>query len=100
MELAAIKETVVEPIGKAEENHIRQEYLNAKSNTTLNLIKMSIKEGIEIEHIALDELNQYIDKKVNKYREIQRIVDETKYLKGKKNPNTYSNEKWTKYVPG
>ena len=83
MELAAIKETVVEPIGKAEENHIRQEYLNAKSNTTLNLIKMSIKEGIEIEHIALDELNQYIDKKVNKYREIQRIVDETKYLKGK-----------------
>ncbi len=53
-----VKEVIVEPIGKAEESHIRQEYLNAKNNTTLNLIKMSVKDGIEIEHIALNELNQ------------------------------------------
>ena len=76
-------EEVVEPINKAEESFIKQEYLNARSNTTLNLVKTSVKEGIELEHMAIEELNEYIDKKVNKYREVQRLTNEMKHLQGK-----------------
>ena len=66
-----------------EQSFIREEYLNAKDNTTFNLIKISIKDGVELEHMAIDELNQYIDKKVNKYRETENLVKDIKYLKGK-----------------
>ena len=83
IELNKVKEPVVEPINKTEESLIRQEYLNARANTTLNLIKMSIKDGVELEYMVLDELNQYIDKKVNKYKKTQDLVNEIKYLKGK-----------------
>lgn len=83
LELNTIDEIIVEPIAKTEESLIRQEYLNAKSSTTLNLIKMSVKEGVALEHMPLEELNQYIDKKINRYRETQRLVNEIKYLKGK-----------------
>lgn len=83
LELITTDEATVEPITNIEESFIRQEYLNAKSNTTLNLIKISVKEGVALEHMALEELNQYIDRKVNRYRETQRLVNEIKYLKGK-----------------
>lgn len=74
---------MVEPIAKAEENLIRESYLNIKTNTSLNLIKQSITEGVALEHMPLEELNQYVDKKVNRYREIQRLINEIRYLKGK-----------------
>lgn len=83
LEIVEKNEVIVEPIAKTEENLIRQEYLNAKSNTTLNLIKMSIKEGLALEHMALEELNQFIDKKVNRYRETQKLIKEIKHLQGK-----------------
>lgn len=83
LELNTKDENIVEPIAKTEESLIRQEYLNAKSNTKLNLIKISVKEGIALEHMPLEELNLYIDRKVNRYRETQRSVNEIKYLKGK-----------------
>lgn len=83
LELNTKDENIVEPIAKTEESLIRQEYLNAKSNTKLNLIKISVKEGIALEHMPLEELNLYIDRKLNRYRETQRSVNEIKYLKGK-----------------
>ena len=83
IEITKVEEVLVEPVSKTEESLIRQEYLNAKDNTTLNLIRMSIKDGTELEHMALGELNQYIDKKMNKYRETERLVNEIKHLKGK-----------------
>ncbi|WP_025640488.1 DUF6240 domain-containing protein [Schnuerera ultunensis] len=83
LELNTKDENIVEPIAKTEESLIRQEYLNAKSNTKLNLIKISVKEGIALEHMPLEELNLYVDRKVNRYRETQRSVNEIKYLKGK-----------------
>ncbi|CCQ98048.1 hypothetical protein CULT_780006 [[Clostridium] ultunense Esp] len=83
LELNTKDENIVEPIAKTEESLIRQEYLNAKSNTKLNLIKISVKEGVALEHMPLEELNLYIDRKVNRYRETQRSVNEIKYLKGK-----------------
>ncbi len=56
-------EVLIEPVNSTEESIIRQEYLNAKTNTSLNLIKISIKEGIALEHMPLNELNNYINKK-------------------------------------
>lgn len=82
-ELVRAEELVVKPITQIEESIIRQEYLNARANTTINLIEESIKDGIDLEHMAIEELNQYIDKKVNRYKDTQRLVNEIKYLKGK-----------------
>lgn len=82
-QLHSIKEVAVEPIAEIEQSLIRQEYLMAKKNTTLNLIKMSVKDGVALEHMPLDELNNYIDKKFSKYREMERLAKEIKYIKGK-----------------
>ena len=83
VQLKEMDEVPVEIINSTEESIIRQEYLNAKANTSLNLIRTSIKEGVALEHMPLDELNKYIDKKINRYREIDKITEEIKYIKGK-----------------
>ncbi|NMA86589.1 MAG: hypothetical protein GX968_04595 [Tissierellia bacterium] len=83
VQLKEMGEVLVETINPTEESIIRQEYLNAKANTSLNLIRISIKEGVALEHMPLDELNKYIDKKVNRYREIDKIAEEIKSIKGK-----------------
>lgn len=95
VQLREIDEVPVEVINPTEESIIRQEYLNAKANTSLNLVRISIQEGVGLEHMPLDELNKYIDKKVNRYREIDKIVEEIKYLKGKEDyliPKIIKNE--------
>ena len=74
---------IIEPLIEMEESLIRQEYLYAKSNTSLNLIKMSIKDGLNLEHMPIGELNNYIDKKINNYKEMERLVKEIKHIKGK-----------------
>ncbi len=84
VQLKEMGEVLVETINPTEESIIRQEYLNAKANTSLNLIRISIKEGVALEHMPLDELNKYIDKKVNRYREIDKIAEEIKSIKGGK----------------
>lgn len=83
VELEKIEEVLIEPIDQAEESFIKQEYLNARSNTTLNIVKESIKDGVELQHIAIDELNNYIDKKVNKYKETQDLINDIKAIKGR-----------------
>lgn len=84
IELNTVKD-LIKPIPKTEETIIRQQYLYAKDNTTLKLIKSSIKDNIEIEHMALNELNIYINKKINKYKETEKHLNEIKYLRGKEN---------------
>ena len=81
--LKEIDEVLVETVNSIEESIIRQEYLNAKVNTSLNLIKMSISEGVALEYMPLGELNNYIDKKTNRYREIDKTIQEIKHIKGK-----------------
>lgn len=83
VQLKEMDEVLIEPVNSTEESIIRQEYLNAKTNTSLNLIKISIKEGIALEHMPLNELNNYINKKINKYKEIDKLAEEIKYIKGK-----------------
>lgn len=83
IELEKIEEVLIEPIDKAEESFIKQEYLNARSNTTMNIVRESIKDGVELQHIAIDELNNYIDKKINKYKETQNLINDIKAIKGR-----------------
>lgn len=74
---------VVEKVDQAEENLILQEYQRAKSNIRLSLIEESIKDGIGLENLPLEELNEYIDKKINRYKEVQNLIDRTRQLKGR-----------------
>ncbi|MBZ2175444.1 DUF6240 domain-containing protein [Schnuerera sp. xch1] len=73
----------IQSITKTEENIIRQEYLNIKNNTTISLIKESIRDGSLIEHMPLDELSGYIDKNIIKYNETQKFINKVKHIKGK-----------------
>ncbi|MEY8303534.1 DUF6240 domain-containing protein [Anaerosalibacter bizertensis] len=69
-------------VEKSTENLIREEYLKAKKSLSLNIVKESVKEGLEIEYMPLDELNEYIEK-INKYRQGENILQKVKSLKGK-----------------
>ena len=71
-------------IEKSTENLIREEYLKAKKSLSLNIVKESVKEGLEIEYMPLDELNEYIER-INKYRQGENILQKVKSLKGKEN---------------
>ncbi|MBU5437170.1 hypothetical protein KQI42_04065 [Tissierella sp. MSJ-40] len=81
LQLNSVEERIT-PVSKAEENLIFKEYLNARNNLTINMVKESIKDGMALEHMPLEELNQYVDKKLNKYKEGERISREVKELKG------------------
>ncbi len=83
IELTTNRVGIIEHVSKVEENLIRQEYLNAKANIKLSLIEESVKDDIELENLPLEELNQYIYKKTNRYKEVGDLVDRIRYLKGK-----------------
>lgn len=85
MDLARGMETKVIPISESLESFIRQEYLNIRNNTTINLIRESIKDEVSIEHMPLDQLNEYIDRKVLRYRESQKLLSEISHLRGREN---------------
>lgn len=90
----ADKETVkITPIDEVRENLIRQEYLNIKKNTTINLIKESIKDGVSIEDMSLEELNKYISRKNNKYKEAADILKDIESIKGKEEASVLVNLK-------
>lgn len=73
----------VEPVEKSMESFIRQEYMKARENLSINIIKESISDGVEVEYMPLTELNEYIDKKLNKHEEIEKTLKEIKALRGK-----------------
>lgn len=75
----------VEPVELAVENLIRQEYMKAKENLSLNMVKESIIEGVEIENMPLGELNEYMEKKVNRYKDVEDTIKGIKALQGKEN---------------
>ena len=69
-------------IEKIEEDFIHNEYTKVRNNLTTNMIKESIKDGRVIETMPLDSLNKYMEKKINRYREIGRITREISNIKG------------------
>lgn len=80
-ELKTIKE-IVKPIDNISETLIFDEYLRARNSLTTNMIKESIKDGTAIESMPLNELNLYIEKKINRYKESDRMTKEIKDIKG------------------
>jgi hypothetical protein len=64
-------------------NMIRAEYFKVKNSLTLNMVKESVKEGMDIELLPLYEVNDYIEKKSFKNQKAERFIDSIKNLKGK-----------------
>ncbi|WP_353095009.1 DUF6240 domain-containing protein [Tissierella praeacuta] len=71
-----------EPVDRVNEGLIFEEYLRARNNLTINMVKESIKDGHTLENMPLNELNSYIEKKINRYKENQRMTKEIKDIKG------------------
>lgn len=72
---------IITPIRKIEENILLEEYIKAKHSLTLNMIKISVKEEKDLEHMELNELNNFIEKKLNRYKEVDRLTKEIKDIK-------------------
>lgn len=67
---------------KQEINFIQEEYFKLRNSLTTNMIKESIKEGKIIEQMPINELNKFIEKKINRYKEISQITNDIKSIKG------------------
>lgn len=67
---------------KQEINFIQEEYFKLRNSLTTNMIKESIKEGKIIEQMPINELNKFIEKKINRYKEISEITNDIKSIKG------------------
>lgn len=72
----------VPAIDRINEGLIFEEYLRARNSLTTNIVRESIKDGQSLEHMPLNELNNYIEKKINRYKESQRMTKEIKDIKG------------------
>ena len=81
-EISTSQETIL-PVDKISEGLIYKEYINARNNLTTNMVKESIKEGKVLEHMELYELNNFIEKKINRYKESSRITKEIGDIEGK-----------------
>lgn len=71
-----------EQVDKVQQDFIFSEYLKARNNLTTNMVKQSIKDGKVIENMPLNEVNQYVEKKINRYKEAQRMTREIFNIKG------------------
>lgn len=56
------------------------EYLKAKNSLSTNIIRESIKDARPIERMPIPDLNKYIEKKINRYREIDQMTREIKEI--------------------
>ena len=72
----------INPVDKISKGLIFEEYIRAKNSLTTNIIRESIKEGKSLEHMEINELNNYIEKKINRYKENHRMTKEIKDIKG------------------
>ncbi|WP_313755802.1 DUF6240 domain-containing protein [Tissierella sp.] len=72
----------VPTVDRINEGLIFEEYLRARNNLTVNIVKESIKDSQTLEAMPLNELNSYIEKKINRYKESQRMTKEIKDIKG------------------
>jgi hypothetical protein len=72
----------ISPVDTISEGLIFEEYIRAKNSLTTNIIRESIKEGKTLEHMEIKELNNYIEKKINRYKESHKMFKEIKDIKG------------------
>lgn len=83
LELTEKKVVEVNPVNETMGSLVRQEYYNIKKNITISLIECSIKDGISMENMPLNELNEYIDRKNNRYKQAERIYNDVINIKDK-----------------
>lgn len=74
----------VMPVEKSTEDLIREEYYKARRSLSLSIVKQSVEEGLDIEYMPLNELNDYMEK-MNKYRQGEKILNKINSLKVKEN---------------
>lgn len=72
----------ITPVDRIQEGLIYEEYLRARNNLTTNMIKESIKDGKVLEQMPINELNNYMEKKINRYKETDRMTKEIRDIKG------------------
>ncbi len=81
-EKTAKVEEVNRQVDQEEINHIQEEYLKLRNNLTTNMVKESIKTGKIIEHMPIDQLNKFIEEKINKYKAIDQMTKDLRNIKG------------------
>lgn len=77
------KNIKLDNISKERENIILNEYMRARNDISTNIIRESIIDGSEIELMPLTELNHYMDRKINRYREVSQLTSDLKTIKNK-----------------
>lgn len=73
-------ENIVDTVIRDEDLFLQEEYSKFKNNITTNIIKESILEGKLIETMDLPKLNKYMDKKIDRYREVSRLSQDFKSI--------------------
>lgn len=71
----------VDNISEEREKLILNEYLKSRNDMTINIIRESIKDGSQIESMPLGQLNSYMEKKINRYKEIDDLASQIKGIK-------------------
>ncbi len=71
----------IRPVEPAFETRIFEEYVRARNSLTANMVKDSIKENKVLENMDLGDLNNFINKKANKYKDNERLLRDLKDLK-------------------
>ncbi len=70
-------------IDKIQEDFIFNEYIKTRNNLSTNMLRESIREGKVIETMPLNEVNSYIEKKLNKYKEASEMSKEIASIKAR-----------------
>lgn len=73
----------IEEINKEKTLFIQSEYIRIKNTLTTNVIKDSLLQGKVIEKMPLEQLNPYIQKSLNKYKETYEMTKDIKNINGK-----------------
>lgn len=82
-ELESLTRESREVVNREKTLFIQGEYIRIRNSLTTNTIKTSIIEGKIIEKMPIAELSPYIEKSLNKYREIEKMARDIKDIQGK-----------------
>ena len=63
-------------LSRVEKDFLLGEYTKFRENINSKILKKSLEENIDLRDLALAEANSYMEGKVNRYREISRLMEE------------------------
>lgn len=70
----------IESLDIQKEDLILREYIKARNNITTNIVREGIKDGLNMEFMPIGELNNYVNKKIDRYREVNNLGNEIKNI--------------------